>query len=86
SKYFSKGTELAKGVIKELSELLVKEGIQVPSTAAGNVTTSKLSPFSDKIMMYCISLFCSFSLGGNSIGTSFSLRNDLPATLSVMMK
>ncbi len=32
-------------------------------------------------MMYCISLFCSFGLGSNALGTVFSLRGDLPFTL-----
>ncbi|MBM7691672.1 hypothetical protein JOC77_001079 [Peribacillus deserti] len=86
SKYFAKGGDLAKSLIKEMSEVLLKNDIQVPSTAGGNVTTSKLSPFSDKIMMYCVSLFCSFSLGGNSVGTAFSQRHDLPAKLAVFMK
>jgi len=85
-KYFLEGGELAKGIVKELSELFLQSGLQIPTTAGGNVTTSKLSPFSDKIMMYCVSLFCSFSLGGNSLGTAFSLRNDLTAKLAILMK
>jgi hypothetical protein len=85
-RYFQKGGELAKGIVKELSEILLENNIQVPSTPGGNITTSTLAPFSDKIMMYCVSLFCSFSLGGNSLGTSFSLRNDLPAKLAIFIK
>lgn len=84
--YFYKGGELAKGIIKEMSEIYLQNDLQVPATAGGNVTTSKIPPFSDKMMMYCVSLFCSFSLGGNSLGTAFSLRNDLPTKLSVFMK
>jgi hypothetical protein len=86
SKYFSKGGELAKGIVKELSELMIENDLPVPATAGGNITTSTLAPFSDKIMMYCVSLFCSFSLGGNSLGTAFSLRNDLAAKFTVFMK
>ncbi|WP_026695896.1 DUF3231 family protein [Peribacillus kribbensis] len=85
-KYFIKGGELAKSLIKEMSEVFLKNDIQVPSTAGGNLTNSKIAPFSEKIMLYCVSLFCSFSLGGNSVGTSFSLRNDLPAKLGIFMK
>ncbi|PLT30035.1 DUF3231 family protein [Peribacillus deserti] len=85
-KYFNKGGEIAKAVIKEMGEVLLKNDIQVPATAGGNVTTSNASPFSDKMMMYCVSLFSSFSLGGNSVGTAFSLRHDLPAKLSIFMK
>lgn len=85
-KYFYKGGELAKSTIKDMSEVLLQNSIQVPSTAGGNITDSTVPPFSDKIMMYCISLFCSFSLGGNSIGTAFSLRNDIPLKLGAYMK
>jgi Protein of unknown function (DUF3231) len=86
SKYFHKGGELAKSIVKEMSDVLLHNNIQVPNTAGGNITDSKLAPFSDKIMMYCVSLFCGFSMGGNSVGTAFSLRNDLPAKLSIFMK
>lgn len=86
SKYFSKGGEIAKAVITELSELLLHNNLQVPATPGGNVATSTLAPFSDKIMMYCVSLFCSFSFGSSSLGTAFSLRNDLAAKFSVFMK
>ncbi|MBM7571913.1 DUF3231 family protein [Aquibacillus albus] len=86
TKYFSKGAEIAKSITKELSEVFLQNGIQVPGTAGGHATRSTVAPFSDKIMMYCTSLFCSFSLGGNSLGTAFSLRNDLPAKMTIFMK
>ncbi len=85
-KFFSKGGELAKSMIKELGNFFLEDNIPVPGIAGGNVTTSTIPPFSDKMMLYCVSLFCSFSLGGNSLGTAFSLRNDLPEKLSVFMK
>ncbi len=85
-KYFIKGAELAKSIVKELSELLLEKGINTPSPSGGNATRSTIAPFSDKMMMYCISLYCSFSIGGNSLGTAFSLRNDLPAKFTVFIK
>ncbi|WP_442597129.1 DUF3231 family protein [Neobacillus sp. D3-1R] len=85
-KFFIKGGELAKSIIKEMSEVLLKSDIQVPSTSGGNITKSMAAPFSDKMMMYCVSLFCSFSLGGNSLGTAFSFRNDLPIKMTSFMK
>lgn len=33
-------------------------------------------------MLYCTSLFCSFGLGGNALGTAFSLRSDLPLKMA----
>ncbi|WP_326847733.1 DUF3231 family protein [Priestia endophytica] len=85
-KFFSEGGELAKNMIKELGNFFLEDNIPVPGIAGGNVTTSTIPPFSDKMMLYCVSLFCSFSLGGNSLGTAFSMRNDLPRKLSVFMK
>jgi hypothetical protein len=85
-KFFNKGAELAKSTVRELSEILLQDGIQVPGPSGGNATQSTVAPFSDKIMLYCTSLLCSFAIGANSLGTSFSLRNDLPAKITVFMK
>jgi hypothetical protein len=85
-KFFNEGTELAKGIIKELIETLLESDIQIPQPSGGNATRSTVAPFSDKLMMYCTSLFCSFSMGSNSLGTAFSLRNDLPAKMTIFMK
>lgn len=84
--FFHEGAELAKSIVKELSEVLLHDGIQTPEPSGGHATRSTMAPFSDKLMMYCTSLFCSFSMGGNSLGTAFSLRNDLPAKMSIFMK
>ncbi|HET6872917.1 MAG TPA: DUF3231 family protein [Sporolactobacillaceae bacterium] len=79
--YFEEGKELAQRIVQTMSDVLIKSDIQVPATWAGTATDSKISPFSDKLMMYCTSLFCSFGLGTNAIGTAFSLRTDLPVKL-----
>lgn len=84
--YFTEGAKLAQGIVKDLSELLDASELKVPVPPGGNITKSVLAPFSDKLMMYCVSLFCSFSLGGNSLGTAFSLRNDIAGTLAGIMK
>ncbi|MGJ7922086.1 DUF3231 family protein [Neobacillus sp. LXY-4] len=84
--FFHQGAELAKSIVKELSETLLESGIQSPEPSGGNVTPSTVAPFSDKLMMYCTSMFCSFSMGSNSLGTAFSLRNDLPTKMTIFMK
>ncbi|RKQ34574.1 DUF3231 family protein [Oceanobacillus halophilus] len=85
-KYFTKGAEISKSIIKELNEVFLEDGIQTPVVSGGNTTRSTVPPFSDKLMMYCTSLFSSFAMGGNSIGTAFSLRNDLTTKTSLFMK
>lgn len=60
--------------------------IEPPATHAGKATSSQIAPFSDKLMMYNTSLLTSFGLGTNAIGGAFSLRNDLPAKMSLLAK
>ena len=77
-KYFIKGKELAKKIVTDYTQLFLQSDIQPPSTWGANATDSKVAPFSDKLMMYCTSIFCGFGLGANALGTAFSLRSDLP--------
>lgn len=84
--FFNEGAELAKGIIKEISEVFLKDSIQIPEPSGSNASRSTVAPFSDKLMMYCTSLLCSFSMGKNSLGTAFSLRNDLPPKMTIFMK
>lgn len=84
--FFTKGAELSKSIIKEMTETFLEDNIQTPAPSGGNVTRSTIPPFSDKLMMYCTSMFCSFSMGGNAVGTAFSLRNDLAAKNAAFTK
>jgi hypothetical protein len=77
-KYFIKGKELSKKIVTDTTQLFLQSDIQPPSTWGANATDSKVAPFSDKLMMYCTGLFCSFGLGSSALGTAFSLRSDLP--------
>ena len=77
-KYFVKGKELAKKIVTEYTQIFLQSDIQPPSTWGANATESKVAPFSDKLMMYCTTIFCGFGLGANALGTAFSLRSDLP--------
>lgn len=79
--YFIKGKELAKKIYSVFSDLLLQSDIQPSGTWAGKATDSTVSPFSDKIMMFCTSLISSYALGSNAVGSSFSMRSDLPAKL-----
>ncbi|MCP3740737.1 DUF3231 family protein [Rossellomorea sp. BNER] len=76
-KYFIIGKELSKGILNETVDILLQNDIQVPATPGGTITSSHEAPFSERLMMYCTYLLCSFSMGGNGFGTGLSLRNDL---------
>ena len=84
--YFIAGKELSKNVITELSGVLLQSDIQPPSTWGGKATDSTKSPFSDKLMIYLVSLISSSALGFNALGTSFSMRSDLHVKLALIVK
>ncbi|RPF51066.1 DUF3231 family protein [Aquisalibacillus elongatus] len=84
--YLGEGAAISKEIIKTISNILLDSSLQVPSTPGGNVTGSTVPPFSDKMMMYCVSLFCSFAIGGSSLGTAFSQRNDLVEKITKIMQ
>ncbi|WP_026702750.1 DUF3231 family protein [Salibacterium aidingense] len=84
--YFFRGKELSKTIVQKFSNVLLESDVNVPSTSSGLVTNSTLSPFSDKLMMYNTSLLSSFGLGSSALGTSFSLRKDLPLRMFMTAK
>ncbi|OIJ19449.1 hypothetical protein BKP45_13475 [Anaerobacillus alkalidiazotrophicus] len=85
-KYLTKGMKLSKKIEIELGEFYRQNFIEPPASHAGKATTSQTTPFSDKLMMYNTSLLTTFGLGSNALGTAFSLRNDLPAKMTLLAK
>src|SRR5699024_7631716 len=84
--FFSNGAELSKSIIKEISETFLEDSIQVPSSSGGHATRSTITPFSDKLMMYCTSIFCVFAMWRNSLEKAISLRYDLAAKMMTFAK
>lgn len=80
--YFIEGRELSKQIISEISNVFLKSNLQPPAVSSGSPTGSVTSPFSDKLMMYNTNLLSNFGLGSNALGTSFSLRSDLPLKMA----
>jgi len=78
NKFMIEAKELSKKVITNLTSVFLQSDIQPPSTWAGKATTSIQPPFSDKLMMFVVDLISNFAVGNNSLGTSFSMRSDLP--------
>ncbi|MGD6779503.1 DUF3231 family protein [Sutcliffiella horikoshii] len=85
-KYLEKGKDLAKQIIDTFSDTLLKSDIQPPIVAWGNPTLSTESPYSEKLMMYLTNLLSSFGLTSNALGTSFSVRSDLPMKMTLIAK
>ena len=85
-KYFIEGKEMSEKVVKDLSEILLQSDITPSFSSVGRVTDSTKAPFSDKVMMYINSLMASTTLGLSALGTSFSMRKDLPIKLAQLVK
>ena len=85
-KYFIEGKEIGKKIITEFSDVLLQSDIQAPSGWTGKATDSTAPTFSNKLMMYLVSLISSASLGSSAVGTSFSRRSDLHLKLAMTAK
>lgn len=85
-KYFTKGMELSKEIIKEDENILLQNNIQSPATPGGTVTSSTIAPFSERLMMFCNFLLGGFSLGGQGFSGAFLWRNDLITKTGVQAK
>jgi hypothetical protein len=85
-KYFTKGMELSKEILKEDEDILLQNNIQTPATPGGTVTGSTIAPFSEKLMMFCTHLLGSFSLGGGGFSATMLWRNDLVTKVGVQGK
>jgi len=85
-KYFIEAKELSKKIITNLTDVFLQSDIQPPSTWAGKATTSIQPAFSDKLMMFVVNLISGFAMGNNSLGTSFSMRSDLPLIFTEISK
>ncbi|HZG56118.1 DUF3231 family protein [Paenibacillus sp.] len=82
--YFARGKNLAYSCIDTFAAILKESDIQPAMSPWGRTTRSTRAPFSDKLMMYCTNLLSGFSLGSNAIGTSFSMRTDLPMKMTLI--
>jgi hypothetical protein len=79
SDYFFEGKDLATKYIYELSGILTNEEIPIPSTSDSFVTSSIVSPFSEKLMMNHSSLLSSSAISSLSMAMAGTMRSDLEA-------
>ncbi|WP_291637923.1 DUF3231 family protein [Clostridium sp.] len=86
NKFLIESKELSKKIITNLTSVFLQSDIQPPSTWAGKATTSIQPPFSDKLMMFVVDLISNFAVGANSLGSSFSMRSDLPFVFAKITK
>lgn len=82
---FLRGAEIYTKQIEVLESILKSNNLEVPQSESSEVTTSRVAPFSDKLMMFHKGVFSSTSIAvfGASIGVT--LRRDVAATYSRLM-
>lgn len=78
-KYIDRGKEIAEKVIKSCESILRKEDIPIPMHWDVMVTDSTVPTFSDKIMMYHLSILNGIGISSYAIAMASSLRHDLSA-------
>lgn len=85
-KYFTKGMELSKEILKENGDIFLQNNIQPPATPGGTVTNSTIAPFSERLMMFCNYLLAGIGLGGLGFSSALLWRNDLIPKTGVQAK
>lgn len=72
-----KGRDITKKHIQIFAKILADNDIQAPASPDHSITNSTTPPFSDKLMMFLMSLLNQVGVGNYSTAASASLRNDL---------
>ncbi|MGD7009647.1 DUF3231 family protein [Metabacillus sp. 84] len=81
--YLKKGEKLAFDLYVSFGKLMEHSGIPVSALPGAVITETKTAPFSDKLIMYLVNLFSSLGLTSNALGTTYSLRPDLPLKMAL---
>ncbi|MFB5198568.1 DUF3231 family protein [Neobacillus sp. KR4-4] len=78
--FFTYAVEVANKRIKTLSKILQADNLPVPKSWETEVTTSTVSPFSDKLMLYHVGFFFQAAQNYYGAGLASSMRTDLVTT------
>jgi hypothetical protein len=77
--FMARGKVIAKKHVEVLSKYLHENDLPVPASWDTHVTDITESPFSDKLMMYMISMMTASSMGNYGAALSASQRRDIAA-------
>ncbi|KZZ84764.1 DUF3231 family protein [Bacillus sp. SJS] len=81
--YLKKGEQLAIDLYQSYGKLMEHSGIPVSALPGAVISETKTAPYSDKLIMYLINLLSSLGLTSNALGTTYSLRPDLPLKMAL---
>jgi len=77
SEYYFEGKDIASTQISELTSMLTKEGIPIPSSSDSFVNDSTVSPFSEKLMLNHSILLSLSGISSLGMAIAGSMRSDL---------
>lgn len=80
--YMLRGKDIAKKHIKVFADRLMESDIQAPMSWDESAKDSTEAPFSDKLMMYHMSLLAASSIASYGLAAGESLRGDLALTFT----
>lgn len=75
--YMLRGRDISKKHLKIFTDTLLNEGIQGPNSSDIGITDSTVRTFSDKLMMFHISLLSASGIGNYALAGGASQRSDL---------
>ncbi|MET3698972.1 uncharacterized protein DUF3231 [Bacillus oleivorans] len=76
-KYMERGTEIAAKHETVFRQILVEDGVPLPSTWDSTISQSTVAPYSDKLMMFQTNSLSVISIAGYGAAIGASLRKDL---------
>lgn len=76
-KFFVRGKEIAEKHNEIFSSILREDDLPVPMNSDSFVTESRVSPFSDKMMLFIVTALIGLGIGYYGTSISTSLRRDL---------
>jgi hypothetical protein len=79
-KFLESSQKTSDNQIQSLSSILKKDNLPVPMSWESEVTTSKDSPFSDKLMLYHIGFLLQTAQAYHGTGLASAMRTDLAVT------
>jgi len=79
SDYFFEGKDISTERISDLTSILTDEAIPIPSASDSYVTSSVVSPFSEKLMMSHLAVLSSQGISSMGMAMADTMRSDLEA-------
>jgi len=83
--FMGKGIQLCGNFIDTMSAKAMEDQIDLTFTHDIGVTTSTISPFSEKLMMFHVTVLTSKAIGQYGVSLAASMRHDLAKTYAQMM-